>query len=179
MAKVVNLFGGPGVGKTVVAAGLFYEMKKLNYNVELVKEFATDLVYENRLDILDTDQLFILANQNRNLMVKAFNDKLDFVIMESPILLSNIYFNELSIYDKDLFNDFNLNLFNKYDNENFHIQRNTKYKFDMIGRIHSEYESVMIDVNILKYLRHNNIEFNSIKNDDETINEILKILAKK
>ena len=34
--QIINIWGGPGVGKSTAAAGLFYEMKKLQLNVELV-----------------------------------------------------------------------------------------------------------------------------------------------
>ena len=39
MTKIINLFGGPGIGKSTQAAGLYYEMKKLNMNVEMPYEF--------------------------------------------------------------------------------------------------------------------------------------------
>ena len=44
--KVINLFAGPGTGKSTTAAGLFYKMKSKGYMVELVTEFAKDLVYQ-------------------------------------------------------------------------------------------------------------------------------------
>jgi len=28
MSKIINLFGGPAIGKSTQAAGLYYEMKK-------------------------------------------------------------------------------------------------------------------------------------------------------
>ena len=28
MSKLVNLFGGPGIGKSSIAAGIFYKLKK-------------------------------------------------------------------------------------------------------------------------------------------------------
>lgn len=172
MAKVINLFGGPGAGKTSISAGLFYELKLKDYNVELVQEVAKELVFENRMDILQSDQLFILANQNRNLLIKAFEKNMDYVIMESPILLSNIYFNELSIYNKQLFDQFTLDLFNKYDNINFYLVRNGEKKFNNIGRVHSEFESIELDLNILKYLKNNNISFQKINVDNNTISNI-------
>lgn len=172
MAKIINLFAGPGVGKTTIASGLFYELKIENYNVELVNEFAKDLVYEKRTDILTYDQLYVLAHQNRNLLIKAFEESLDFIIMESPILLSNIYLNDLSIYDSDLFKNFTLDLFNKYDNVNFFLNRNNNINYINTGRIHNEVESRMVDSQILNYLRNNNIEFTRFEMNEETVNNI-------
>ena len=46
MTKVINLFGGPGAGKSTIAAGLFYNMKIAGYNVERADEWIKDKVYE-------------------------------------------------------------------------------------------------------------------------------------
>lgn len=172
MAKIINLFAGPSVGKTTVASGLFYKLKTENYKVEIVNEFAKDLVYENRSNILLSDQLYVLANQNRNLMIKAFQESLDYIVMESPILLSNIYLNELSIYDEKLFKNFTLDLFNKYDNVNYFLERNSKFDYENTGRIHNEIESRMVDSQILSHLRNNGIEFNKFKMNENTVNNI-------
>ena len=55
---VINLFGGPSSGKTTMAAGLFRLLKTMNKKVELVQEFAKDLVWENNLGKL-SDQFYV------------------------------------------------------------------------------------------------------------------------
>ena len=42
--QVVNLFGPPGVGKSVISAFIYAELSKNNLNVELCREFAKQLV---------------------------------------------------------------------------------------------------------------------------------------
>ena len=49
---VINLYGGPGCGKSTVSSGLFYKMKSEGYCVEYVSEYAKDLTYEERYNIL-------------------------------------------------------------------------------------------------------------------------------
>ena len=44
--KVINLFAGPGAGKSTTAAGLFHLMKIAGMNVELVTEFSRSWVVE-------------------------------------------------------------------------------------------------------------------------------------
>ena len=39
---VINLFGGPGCGKSTTMARLFADLKARGYNVEMVSEFAKD-----------------------------------------------------------------------------------------------------------------------------------------
>lgn len=46
MTKIINLFGGPGVGKSTIASGLFYYMKIAGYNVEAPQEWCKQKVYE-------------------------------------------------------------------------------------------------------------------------------------
>lgn len=46
----VILYGGPGVGKSTVAAGVFAKLKQTGVRVELITEYAKDLVWEGRLD---------------------------------------------------------------------------------------------------------------------------------
>lgn len=62
MMKVINLFGGPGSGKSTLAAGLFERMKIQGLSVELVTEYAKDMVWERRGNILDDQLLFWPSN---------------------------------------------------------------------------------------------------------------------
>lgn len=43
---VINLIGSPGTGKSTIAAELFARMKWLGFDVELVSEYAKELVWE-------------------------------------------------------------------------------------------------------------------------------------
>ena len=64
MTKVINLFGGPGVGKSTIAAGLFYNMKIAGYNVEAPQEWCKQKVYEGTKYPFK-DQLYTYACQNK------------------------------------------------------------------------------------------------------------------
>src|SRR6187399_572968 len=86
--KVINFFAGPGAGKSTLAAGLFYKMKKLGINVELVTEYYKELVWEN-IHQSSSDYLYILASQNRRL--ERLRGKVDFAVTDSPLLLPGYY----------------------------------------------------------------------------------------
>jgi tRNA uridine 5-carbamoylmethylation protein Kti12 len=88
MTLVVNLFGGPGCGKSTTSAGLFHDMKKKSLNVELVTEYAKELVWSDSISAM-SDQLYLLANQNRRL--DRLVGKVDYVITDAPLLLSAYY----------------------------------------------------------------------------------------
>ena len=55
---LINIYGGPGAGKSTVAAGLFYELKKKGYDCGLVTEMATELVYDESFNVMN-DQIYL------------------------------------------------------------------------------------------------------------------------
>ena len=96
-------------------------MKSKGYKVELVTEFAKDLVYQESFFRLK-DQLMILARQNHKLWV--LKDKVDYAIVDSPLLLSCYYYLDNGDYSEKLFKDFVIDTYNKYNNLNIFLQRN-------------------------------------------------------
>ena len=67
---VVNAFGGPGVGKTTACWHIASELKKKGIYTEYVSEYAKELVYEEKWDMLDDsmkNQTIILAEQQKRL----------------------------------------------------------------------------------------------------------------
>lgn len=85
---VINLFGGPGAGKSTTAAGLFHALKLLQTRrVELVTEAAKDLWYENKLR--ETRQIDLAMEQFRRLA--RLVGHVDIAITDSPLLLGRFY----------------------------------------------------------------------------------------
>ena len=169
---VINLFGGPSTGKSTLAALLFGTLKsKYDLNCEYVHEYAKDLVYEKRNQILLKDQLYIFAKQNHKLlMIKESND-VDFVINDSPLLLSNV-FGKLRVDGgtSKLFQEYVRETFNSYSNLNFLIERNESF-FRTSGRVEKNVDDAkIIDKFIEDELILNNSNYFKIKND---INDIL------
>lgn len=165
--RVINFFGGPGSGKSTAAAGLFYLMKKAKFNVELVTEFAKDLVYEEN-HIALSHQNYIFANQDYRL--SKLKNIVDFVVTDSPIILSNIYAKDYP----SSFHSFCIDMFNKYDNINIFIERNHEYT--PIGRLHNEEEACEISSKIRNYLKLFEIPATTFKAGDNTPEIILKQL---
>jgi len=163
---VINLFGGPGVGKSTIASGLFSLMKKQRLNVELVTEYAKDMTWERRLNVLQ-DQLYVTAKQNRRL-ARLIDHKVDWVITDSPLPIGLLYTPE-DYYSN--YKPFLLEVFNSYNNVNFLIERRVKY--DTTGRNQNEYEAKLIDEKLRKFLVDFNISYHSAADEHEILKELL------
>lgn len=88
MSKIINLYGGPGTGKSTCAAKLYTYMKEAGYSVELVREYAKDLAWKGT-KITDDMQLEIASNQYAR--EKLLYNTVDFIITDSPTFLSHFY----------------------------------------------------------------------------------------
>jgi len=155
MTKIINLFAGPGAGKSTLAAGMFYEMKKQGKSVELVTEYAKDVVWEENHIQLE-DQLFVTANQNKRLW--RLRGKVDYVINDSPLLLG-IHYCRPS-YFPNFYEKFVWELWDYYENLNFFINRGEG--FMDIGRIHKHQESIEIDNAIKDMLNFHFVPFTEV-----------------
>ncbi len=177
--KIINLFGGPGCGKSTIASGIFYELKKKHFSVDIPYEFPKEVFWEQNLSQI-SDQLFILANQHRGI-VRAYG-KVDFIILDSPILLSPIYRDNYSndypanLYDEN-FDEFVLNLFKKYDNMNFFLRRPSS-DFQKEGRFQDSDGAQEIDAKIINLLTEKEIPFVRLPVNENTVDFITNYLIK-
>jgi nicotinamide riboside kinase len=168
--KVVNLFGGPGCGKSTNAAGLFYEMKRRYISAEYVTEYAKAMVYERRHNIL-ADQLYILAKQHR-MLSRLAGHGIDFAIMDSPLPTSLFYLPE------DYYSHFSpllLEIYNSYENVNILLTRNHPY--DPNGRTQkTEEEAIDVDNRIRVVLDQYGIPFTEMASDDTVPTKLMEML---
>lgn len=167
--KVINLYGGPGSGKSTTAAGLFHKMKKEGLNVELVTEYAKDKVWDNSVDVL-LDQLYVFAKQNRKL--DRLKGKVDYVITDSPILLSIYYGDKYGrhSYNFECFKVLALEVYNSYDNYNVFITRTKPFK--QVGRLGSEEGANQADVEIREMLGVLGVKYTEMTDADQLLSNI-------
>src|ERR1019366_3530915 len=85
---VINLFGSPGSGKSTLAADLFSEMKKHDYQVEMVREWVKLWAWEGR-SMSYADQVIVFGNQVHE--ETSLYGKVDMIITDSPLILSGFY----------------------------------------------------------------------------------------
>jgi hypothetical protein len=177
--KIINLFCGPGGGKSTQAAGLFYEMKKLNMNVEMPYEFPKLLAWDKSYEMVK-DQLYVLANQHRN--IARLHGQVDYIVVDSPIMLSLVYKNR---YSNDLdypaafygftFNEFVVDLHKQYNSINIVLEIDDSM-FQTDGRFQGLEESKEIDDDITTILKQYDIDYYPIKVNEKSIDTILSLL---
>lgn len=155
MTLIVNLFGGPGSGKSTTRAGVFSKLKLESYNVEEVTEFAKELTWERRILALSC-QPYIFGNQLYAL--HRLQGQVDAVVTDSPILLGAIYAPE---GEEQITHRMTMFYHNKFNNINFFIKRNKPY--NPAGRNQTLDEAKEIDEHILHYLDDNSIYFQEVE----------------
>ena len=161
---VVNLFGGPGSGKSTTAAGVFSMLKLHGINVELVTEFAKDLTWESRHRALE-NQYYIWGKQYHKLF--RVKHQVEVIVTDSPLLLSLLYCGDsISTYFDGLVN----NTFKEFNNVNFFLNRIKEY--NPSGRNQTEEEAKEIDTMTKQLLGEVKERFEEVPGDLGGINYI-------
>ncbi len=170
--KVINLYAGPGAGKTTAALEICLELKKRGINAEYVSEFAKDLIYDGKEEMLK-DQKLVTDGQYERL--NRLRGKVDVIVTDSPLLLGQVY-GKKSI-DKD-YKDEIRKRYDSFDNYNAFIVRGNN--FTQKGRVHNLEESKQLDADVLQMLSDNKIFHGYYKqgNLSEAVENIEKWLDK-
>lgn len=173
---VINLYSGPGAGKSTLAAGLYSELKLRGLSVELVQEQVKKWAYEKKIPN-QYDQVFLFGNQAREEGV--LYHKVDFIITDSPLLLVP-FFEELLV-KKKIVEPAVLN-FMTHAEENgikylhFWVPRPAHY--DSEGRFQSEKEARDMDQTLRDWLKTRGVEVENLPvNHGERLQMVLEAIG--
>lgn len=169
---VINLFGGPGSGKSTIAAGLFYELKKRGYEVEMVREWVKQWAWEGK-EMTYKDQMVVFGHQV--LEETALYGKVDIIITDSPLILSSFYegINYKSHYlvpaakkimelaEKDKVNYWNLL-----------IKRSWPYQSK--GRFQTEAQADDLEKKMEQFLKSHSLTYEHVTSVDDILLEIMQ-----
>ena len=177
MSKLINLFGGPGIGKSGIASGITYKLKKKHISVNNPYEFPKKLAWDNNIPAI-SDQLYVFANQHRG--IAESYGKVDYIVIDSPILFSTIYH---TYYTKgypaefygDEFHKFVIHLHKQYDSINILLERSDTIHNDD-ERFQNYEQSLEIDKLCKKILDDNGFPYHTIKVGKNSVKDILKII---
>lgn len=152
---VVNLFAGPGAGKSTIAAEVFAALKRRGVLAELVREFAKEEVWAGHKSSFE-NQLYISGVQSQRM--RDLEGKVEVIVTDSPVLLGAIYGGchyQATAYVKE---------FNRYNNYNYFVVRTKPY--ETRGRNEDEQAAKEVDEKIYKYLTYCNYSFEVVKDSE-------------
>ena len=146
---LVNLYAGPGAGKSTGAAYIFAKLKMAGVDCEYVSEYAKDRVWQ--------DDQFPLKHV---------------IVTDSPIAIGAMYTDEKPYQDVCIYEA------KKYKNTyNLFVNRFKPYNPN--GRNQTEEEAKAIDKRIKAFLTDNDLEFKEINGTEEGYNAIVKDIVEK
>lgn len=147
---VVNIYGGPGTGKSTTAAGVFYDLKQAGVNCELAHEYAKDLTWEKAVQRLSF-QPGIAAEQMWR--IERLIGQVEVVITDSPIIFCTLYARDsLPPAVREPFEDFLRAWHESHNTLDVFLNRDPNRYYNAKGRNQSEDEAKEIDTAILDKL---------------------------
>lgn len=155
MTKIINFFGGPGVGKSTLASGLFYHMKLNGISSEYVPEYAKELTYLKRFRELE-NQTHVFGEQLRRIMIPY--NQVEYIITDSPIILGIFYVQDKHPNHKNQLTDLITKTFNLFNNKNILVESDYN-RYDPFGRNQTKEESIHISNMISNWLNTNKLDY--------------------
>ena len=180
MSKLINLFGGPGIGKSSIASGITYKLKKKHISCNNPYEFPKKLAWDGNLPQI-ADQLYVFANQHRG--IAECYGKVDYIVIDSPILLSTIYHRYYTPsypaeFYRQPFHDLVIDLHKQYDCINILLKRsddNTTH--NLKERYQTSKQSIDIDKMCKKVLNEIEAPYHEIEVGPKTVKKIMNLLG--
>jgi hypothetical protein len=158
MTIVVNLYAGPGAGKSTPALRLTYDLKLAGLTTEYVYEFVKDAAWWGHTDVFDQPD-YCFAQQHR--LLRSVVGKCEIAVCDSPINLPVVYASQRP-YDKycpfDEYSALVNKVYKSYNNVNLFIDRGS-LPYSHLGRNEDVDQAKVIDELITTHLISQNIKY--------------------
>lgn len=164
--KVINFFGGPGARKSTVAALTYAGLKEQGFIVELVREYASYMIYADRTKQLEKDQLSALAKQHH--LLDILRDKVDIAVSDSPLLLNALYATNVP----PSFHPLVFELFDRFDNLNYVLEVDWD-TYTPRNRLHSKSAAMRKHEELVELLDRNRVPFQFLPLGEQRIPTVL------
>lgn len=162
---IINLFAGPGAGKSTGATYVFSKLKMAGVDAEYVSEFAKDKVWEKNSKVFEC-QFYVTGKQA--FKISRCYGEVDVIITDSPIAIGAQY-----CQDNPALKDAILYEFNKYKGDNLNVFINRVKKYNPNGRHQTEAEAKAIDTSTKEWLNDNKIDFIEVDGNEEGYNKLV------
>ena len=160
----ICLYGGPGLGKSVLATKLFSQLKIQNYDIELVSEWIKTWAHQ-KYEIKSYDQLYAFTKQLRKEDLCLNHGNIDLIVSDSPLLLNVAYSKKYGCEYWSALQEM-ANLFEcKFPSVHILLDRKG-IKYQNKGRWETKDEAAYMDLYIQQVLLSNNIEYEKFSTTD-------------
>lgn len=166
MIRRICLFGGPGCGKSTMAADVFVKLKKSGYSIELINEYIKSWAYEKK-QLQTFDQVYIFAKQQR-LEDRVLRTGVNHIVTDSPLFLQCFYAaKHQSLCSNELLS-IAKTFEQMYSSINVFVKRN-QTPYQQQGRYETENQAIEIDFALKNFLNFLSIPFIEVDNADTII----------
>lgn len=164
---VVNLFGGPGVGKSTLASKIFAGLKERGIEAACPEEHAKLAIWSGQPWLLQ-QQTVLLGRTWET--IHALISKVDVIIVDSPLLLCSIY---AGPREPDCFHDLCSHLHKRSRRLNLLVSRGHGVPYSERGRMQNESEALAFDSRIAAALHTHNEPIFAISQAQADIGELM------
>lgn len=175
--KVINLYAGPGAGKSLQAAAIFCELKKRGKNCELVTEYAKDKYWDKHEAIFE-NQIYIFAKQLQR--IRRLEGRVDYVVTDSPLLLQKFYYMKQipkwGVLADRAYLSLVGEIYKTFDNLDIILERNPEFEYQQAGRYQNKEEAEVIDERIKDILVDLEVDYHTVMAGDSAPEKIIKLL---
>lgn len=173
--QIINLYAGPGCGKSTSAAYLYYLLKSAGKNVELVREYVKDWAWDER-KINTYDQIYFLGKQTRR--ESMLYGKVEYIVTDSPVLMGSFYAQKYCpVLLSEGVRSATLAFYNQAEKDghrHHHVFLKRSKPYNPAGRYQDENEAKDLDSEVRRYLRDMKYAFSECDTDEASLSKLLE-----
>lgn len=169
---IINIFGGPGAGKSTAATHIFSHMRMKGVSCEYVPEFAKELSRAGDMVAIE-NQFFVSAVQYQRQF--RLLGKVDYIITDSPVMIG-------LVYDQQKLKGFNEvleDIQSKSKSINIFLRRDMSKEYETEGRHHCFDDACLLDDMIEQMLIDQGVHYVALGafNMDDLLIYIMEVLG--
>lgn len=160
MTLRVNLYSGPGCGKSTTATAVFSKLKQQGVNCEYVSEVAKEKVWSGETESLGFQPLIAGEQQWREYRLEG---KVDVMVSDTSALLSIVYNKgEAAAFDTWIATEYL-----RYNRLNVFLRRNPNRAYNPAGRSQNEDQAVQLDREVRDVLDRYGVKYVEIEVEED------------
>lgn len=160
--SIINIYGGPGIGKSTAATALFVALKLRGISCEYVPEFAKELSWKRDIETLQ-NQFYISAVQYER--QRSLIGKVNFIITDAPVLQGLVYDQQLLYGFTSVLHD----IHHRTHSIDILLVRDDSGEYCEEGRHHAKDEALVYDAKIEQLLQGCGVPFVRIQAQDTDV----------